>query len=188
MNTKFRIVLALALGLALLGCSEENSVSPETSEGAGQSSFAKGVSTPFTAIVNLGPIPVDPGVSTLTNGVLHLRDVVFQGPISGDIVGTATAVVNANYVMAQQKGPIWGTLTFQVTGLYGQPVNGIWECNLSGIAEGPLNGTTFIGHLQGQGTDGDLEGTKINATFSDAANPVINIYDLAGTINDPHGE
>jgi len=176
MNTKFRIVLALALALLLFGCNEENSLNPEATAGEGQSSFAKSVKT-----------PVDPGASDTTNGVVHLRDVVFQGPISGDIVGTATVVVNANYVIAQQKGAGWGTFTLEVSALYSQSVDGTWVGNFSGIFEGPLNATVFTGHLQGQGT-GDLDGMKINATFSDANNPVFNIYELAGTIHDPHRE
>lgn len=189
MNPKFRIVLAFALALLLFGCNEQNSLNPETTAGEGQSSFAKSVKTPFAAVVNLGAVPIDPGQFTITNGVLHLRGTVFQGPISGDIVGTATVVVNANFVIAQQKGPGWGTATLEVTELYGQPVSGTWEINLSGMFDGPLFvNSVFSGHLQGQGTGGDLEGTKINATFSDAGNPANNVVDFAGTIHDPHGE
>jgi len=110
MCTKFRIVLAIALALLLFGCNEQNSLNPETSAGEGQNSFAKSVKTPFDATIDLGQDPVEgeEGEITITNGVLHQRGTVFQGPISGDIVGIATAVVNANYVIAQQKGPGWG--------------------------------------------------------------------------------
>ena len=48
--------------------------------------------TSFTATIDLTAPPVSPGQITVTNGVTHIRGQINQGPITGDIVGTATAV------------------------------------------------------------------------------------------------
>ncbi len=163
--------VAMAAVVAILGCENAEPLSPELLP-----SFARASSTPFTAVAAL-QIEDDPGEEVVTpGGVLHVRNQVVHGPLTGDLTGTLT-IISANFsiVLNKDEGPGYGTFT--ITSDQGE-----WSGRFEGEADGPV----FAGHLQGQGT-GASAGTTIQGTFTDEDNPVLNLFVLSGFILDPNG-
>ena len=160
-------------------------MSPQLTQSEQGAVLAKATVTSFTATLSLGAIPINSGQVTTTNGVLHIRGQINQGPITDDIVGTGTAVIDADVVLATGKGPTRGSLTLQVTQLFGQAVSGTFQGQFQAQLLGlPTGGFLTTGSWQGQG-GGGLAGMKINATFTDAVDPVNNVFTLTGRILNP---
>lgn len=185
MKSRTFILSFLGIALIFFGCGQEGPISPQFAQSERGTVLAKATQTPFTATLSLGAIPIDPGQITTTNGVLHIRNQVLQGPLSGDIVGTGTAVIDADVVLATGKGPGRASLTLQVTQLFGQAVSGTFQGQLQAQLLGlPTGGFLTTGSVQGQG-GGGLAGMKISGTFTDAADPVNNAFALTGRILNP---
>ena len=174
---KHRIFLLSVVSAALIifGCGQEGLVSPQLTQSDHGAVLAKATVTSFTATIDLTAPPVSPGQITVTNGVTHIRGQINQGPITGDIVGTATAVFDVDIVQATGKGSVRGPVTLQVTQLFSQAVNVTYQVN----AAGQINAPVQSGNFQGQGTDG----SKINGSFTDQA--VNNIFVLTGRLVGP---
>ncbi len=164
------VVLA---ALAVSGCQNREPLSPEATI-----FLARASSTPFTAVGALQNV-VDPGEVVVTpGGVLHVRNQVVDGPLTGDLTGTLTVTSNdVSIVLNKGDGEGPGHGTFTITAAEGE-----W----SGRFEGQVDGPVFAGHFQAQGT-GASAGTTIQGTFTDEANPVLNLFVLSGFIRDPNG-
>lgn len=169
MNRYFGVPAFLTLALSAAACGDGGPAAPTSMAGP---LFASAVMTPVTATVPLAV--VDPGQVTITGGVLHIRDQVAAGPISGDIVGTQRVVTDVEIVLATGEGTGRGTFVTSTAG-------GTWEGRFQGKIDGPV----FAGTLQGKGS-GAMEGLKLQATFTDEADPVNNVFILTGRILDPN--
>ena len=114
--------------------------------------------TPVTATwTNLGG-PDLPPPPTVTGGAAHFWNDVLTGPIVGDLVGTVDAVVDLNAGLAAGKGPLAGTMDFNLAG-------GGFEGRFAGIFDFSIGLST--GHFSGQGT-GAYAGQSINGTYTNA--------------------
>jgi hypothetical protein len=83
----------------------------------------------------VGPFTLT-AISRITpDGRFHLRDVGLNGPVSGDLAGTANVVLQANLDQPGGSGPAWGTMT--ITEADGT----VWQGGLTG---------SFLGFGPGQ--------------------------------------
>lgn len=162
------------------GCSE-----PLALESTQAPAFAAAEATTFTATFTGNPW--DPGEWKVSDGILHIRDLIGGGAISGYIEGTVTVPLDADLHVATGAGPSRGTFTFEITSLDGEPVSGNFEGRLRGKVIG-FPGPSFVhaGQLVGHGT-GDLAGMQIKGTYTNEANPGVSLYVLTGRILDPQG-
>ena len=107
---RHRILTSALVGvLVISGCENPEPLSPRAPE---RPLFASGAPTPFMATLNFPEDPVDEGQVTVTRGVTHIRNQVNEGTISGNINGDATAVLNADWSLTTEIGPVHGTFTF----------------------------------------------------------------------------
>lgn len=145
--------LALATVVAV-GCGD--SLGPLSSESQPEPNFsAAATQTPFSAIwVN----PGGTAVPRFTGQAIHWRDDVLTGPISGDLVGTATFMGDTDANFANLKASIRGTMTIDLTG-------GTFEGRSQAVIDFSIG--LSEGHFQGKGT-GAYAGQKIYGTFSNA--------------------
>ncbi len=168
MKHRIFILSVVSAALIIFGCGQEGLVSPQLTQSDQGTVLAKATVTSFTATADFTAGPTG-GTFTVTNGVLHIRGQMLQGPITGGLgVGTAAVVNDADIFLATNSGPGRGTLTV-VTG----------SVTYQGRFDGQFNGPVFLGHFQAQGTDG----SKINGSFTDQA--VDNMFVLTGRLVNP---
>jgi len=172
MKHRIFILSVVTAALIIFGCGQEGLVSPQLTQSDHGGVLAKATVTSFTATVPLQTV-LNPGVTTVTpGGVVQVRGQVITGPISGGITGTLTVVFNTDIVPATGKGPGYGTFTIVTAG-------GDWNGRFDGQNVPPV----FSGHVTAQGSAG-LTGT-IQGAFTDAANPLFNVFILTGTMITP---
>lgn len=151
--------------LVITSCQNDGPTSPPTSI-----TFDAAVAVDFAATLDLTAPPLDPGSITFSDGVLHLRGQVNEGPLSGDLSGVGRTVIDIDTKGTHLTGR--GTFVFLTP-------DGTWEGRFEGKGDGPV----FAGHLQGSGIDGAVAGMKFNGTFTDAA--VNDVFDIVGRMLDP---
>ena len=136
---------------------------------------------PFTATVDISTV-TNPGQTTVSNGVLQVRGQQRTGPITGGLVGTITLVADFDIVLANGTGPGSGTFTFQVTQFNNQTFNVTFQGEFEGqfVGFGFPQGFVFSGDLEGESNNE----SEIEATFTNAANPGVQVYTLSGSIDD----
>lgn len=136
--------------------------------------LAKATRTAVTATV--GPtVVVDQGRIWVSDGIVHIRDQVVVGPVSGDIVGTITALADFN--IRVETGV--GSATFHNTIT---TADGKWEFVCVGklLPEQPAV-CTFVAH----GTD-CLQGQTLKGILGQTG-PGANTFVLTGEVRDPRG-
>ena len=171
---KHRIFLLSVVSAALIifGCGQEGLVPPQLTQSEQGTVLAKATVTSVTATLDITTI-TSPGQTANPNGVLQIRGQQRTGPMTGGLVGTATLVADFDIVLAKGSGPGRGSFTFAVSPTY----QGQFQGQIVGF---PL-AFVFSGSLQGQGSDG----SKLKGTFTNAANPGVNVYKFTGTVLTP---
>lgn len=127
----------------------------------------------------IGPlVPTDAPATTFpgSSGRFHFRDFPLVGPVSGDLVGDAEVMVNANlsaFIFAPgAEGPAWGTVRITTS-------EGVWSGSYTG---------EFIGQ-QGFMRDLVLQGPAqqtIKASCAETT-PTSETQDCSGELLRPHG-
>jgi hypothetical protein len=166
--------ITLLLG-TLLAVACGDSPDPFSPESVATPSFSAAAVTSFTATLHPGTT-IDDGITTYSaNGkVVHIRGEVVEGPLTGDLgVGTFTAVLDIDGVVATDRGSLRGTLTFSLAG-------GTYEGRFAGTFKGPV----FSFHFQAHGT-GAFAGMKIQGTATNEADPDSDIGIVTGRHVDP---
>jgi len=110
----------------------------------------------------------------VSGGIVHVRDLVLVGPVSGDITGSIRTVGRLNVMLATGNGTASGTFTIV-------DVVGTWE----GTFQGKFDGGVFFDKLVAHGT-GAYEGQILRGSLAQTA-PTSNIVRLTGTILNPSG-
>ncbi len=130
--------------------------------------LATSTKTPFSASTTV--TEVDPGNTWMSGHIFHIRGEIDEGPVSGDLVGSITLVINANIDLNSGMGRTFGNFTLATSDV-------TWEGSFSGAITGE---TSSEGRFIGQGTDG----TKLKGAFTQVS---ADTFDLEGTILSPHG-
>ena len=184
-----RIIICAVLVVAFftVGCQHEEPIAPQAlsdefavlyTEDDDDDFDDDDLEGPISSITDLTAPPIDPGQFEVVDGVLQVRNQILEGPISGDWHGTALVIFNADIVdQAANIGIGFGTSTFQITAVRGQPVNGTFEVEY----EGDLNGPFFTAALSGTGT-GDFEETVLSGIVSDAPPAIDGFFAFEGFI------
>ena len=134
--------------------------------------FAAATTTPVSASGTL--TITDPGKQWVSgHKILHIRDQIQTGPVSGDLSGSIMVTGRADVTVATQTGTGSGQFTITATG-------GTWE----GRFEGSFDGGVFFGKLVAHGT-GDFAGLILRGTISQTGPN--RFYMLTGTILNPGG-
>lgn len=155
--------VVLAGGIAV-GCEARQPLAPDVTGPL----FAAATTTPITATATL--MLAEPGETRTSDGIIHIRDQVQTGTVSGTggLNGSVRVVGRSDVEMATGTGTGSGKFTIMVTG-------GTWE----GSFEGRFDGGVFSGKLVAQGT-GALAGKLLRGSISQRAPN--RIYFLTGTI------
>ncbi len=128
-----------------------------------------------TAISATAPLTIqDPGTMWVSGDIVHVRDLVLVGPVSGDITGTITIVARLDVSQATGNGTTSGTFT--ITGTVGG-----WE----GSFQGKFDAGVFSDALVARGS-GAFEGQILRGSLVQTA-PTSNVVRLTGTILNPGG-
>jgi hypothetical protein len=168
MNRPTDIATILLLGVTAAACDSPGPAAPTLDRPL----FAAAT---MTAITATGPLTIaDSGSTCLSGGTLHVRDLVLEGPVSGDITGTITTVANVEVVRATGNGTASGTFT--ISG-----VAGAW----TGHFNGRFDAGVFSGRLVARGT-GAYAGQILRGDLAQTG-PTTNVVRLTGTILNPGG-
>ncbi len=156
------------VGAIAVGCDAPRTTAPTFTDPL----FAMATTTTITATA---PLTVaDPGTMWVSGGIVHVRDLVLVGPVSGDITGSIRTVGRLNVMLATGNGTASGTFTIV-------DVVGTWE----GTFQGKFDGGVFFDKLVAHGT-GAYEGQILRGSLAQTA-PTSNIVRLTGTILNPGG-
>ncbi|HEY3279466.1 MAG TPA: hypothetical protein VGJ83_03065 [Gemmatimonadales bacterium] len=162
------IATVLLLGATAVGCDSPGPVAPSVTSPL----FAAAT---ITAVTATGPLTTaDSGTSWVSGGTLHVRNLVLEGPVSGDITGTITTVARVDVVQVTGTGAASGTFTISGAA-------GTWN----GVFHGTFDAGVFSGGLVGRGT-GAYEGQILRARLAQTG-PATNVVRLTGTILNPGG-
>lgn len=180
-----RIFVLFAFGVALMlsACSEQTPSAPDltqSEQGTGVAALAKGGSIPFAAEVDLsGPIVNLATCLSRTPNSLQFNGCELNGPVRGDLVGTAVAFLTGFQKPVTNNlsgdGKAGGLITLRVT----------WR-GISGTFEGSFKGKwkagVFTGETKARGTGG-FEGMKMRATVQEqGAPPGTTVFTITGRI------
>lgn len=181
---KTRLSIASLVLFAAAACSEAPATGPAPDEVAGVAASASASAASHVPFVQTLCVVNETLTSPprFTDGILHLHGgaIVNEVTLHGDIEGEGVGVWNADLHAATGTGPIRGAFQFEVTELFGQPVDG----GIDGTAHGRSDGPTFEGKAVGHGT-GDLQGMKFRYRFDDVGHP--GVFDQYGVVTDPAG-
>jgi len=156
------------VGAIAVGCDAPRTTAPTFTDPL----FAMATTTTITATA---PLTVaDPGTMWVSGGIVHVRDLVLVGPVSGDITGTITIVARLDVSQATGNGTTSGTFT--ITGTVGG-----WE----GSFQGKFDAGVFSDALVARGS-GAFEGQILRGSLVQTA-PTSNVVRLTGTILNPGG-
>src|SRR2546425_2884744 len=155
--------VVLAGGIAV-GCEGRQPLAPDVTGPL----FAAATTTPITATATL--MLAEPGETRTSDGIIHIRDQVQTGTVSGTggLNGSVRVVGRSDVEMATGTGTGSGKFMITVT-------SGTWE----GSFEGRFDAGLFSGKLVAQGT-GALAGQILRGSISQTA--ANRIYFLKGTI------
>jgi hypothetical protein len=160
------IATVLLLGATAVGCDSPGPTAPTLTS-------RLSAAATITAVTATGPLTTaDAGTSWVSGGTVHVRDLVLEGPVSGDITGTITVVASVDVVQATGTGATSGTFTINGAA-------GAWE----GRFHGTFDAGVFSGGLVARGT-GAYEGQILRASLAQTA-PTSNVVQLTGTILNP---
>jgi hypothetical protein len=129
--------------------------------------WAGATRTPFT--VTEASVPIQDGNGWLSGHIFHVRGEVDEGPVTGDLTGTITIVVNLNVDTHSGQGELFGTFTLATA-----------DVTWSGHYTGSTTSDTSRGRFLGQGTNG----SKLDGSFTQNGDGT---FTLTGTILSPHG-
>ncbi len=144
--------------------------------GFGPSTAYAGPSIPIGFIAAI--TGVEEGTQSVDEDELILRNFLVTAAVTGDIIGTATYVVNYNVDLLTNESHLWGDLHIEVTG---GPCVGSFDGTFNGTSTfDPNTGalTPDIGDLKLSGSGG-CKKKKIKADFDE---PVDGLFEIAGTI------
>src|SRR2546422_1680224 len=160
------VVPVVMLVVAASGCER-----PQVSDPSTVLLFAEVSRTAVTASV--GPdVVVDPGTVRVSDGIVHVRDQVVVGPVTGDIVGMLSAIVDLNIGV----GTGVGNAVFHNTL---RTADGSWEFVCAGTLTDVAAVCDFVAH----GTGG-LQGQTLNGTLAQTGSGA-NTFVLTGEILNP---
>ena len=168
MKRSIGVGTVVLVGVTALGCDSPQATAPSLTSPL----FAAATTTAITATA---PLTIAaPGRMWVSGGIVHVRDLVLVGPVSGDITGTITTVARLDVAQATGDGTVSGTFT--ISGAAGG-----WE----GSFHGNFDGGVFSDRLIGRGT-GANEGQILRGSIAQTA-PTTNVVQLTGTILNPGG-
>jgi len=166
MEPRIIVSAAALIAVTALGCD-----GPQPTEFPISAPLFTTTKTAITATI--GPLVVAvPGRTWVSGGIVHTRDQVQVGPVSGNIVGTISVVANANVALGTLDGTGFGTLTITTA-------VGTWE----GSFQGRFAGALFADKVVAQGRGG-LDGLKLMGSFAETG-PATNTYVLTAEIVNP---
>ncbi len=170
MKWRIEATAAVLAGVIALGC-EQPPPSAPTFTGP---LFAAATTTDITATASL--TITDLGRNWISDGIIHFRDQVQEGTVSGGISGTVRVVGRSDVTIppATGTGTASGKVTITVTS------GGTWE----GSFEGRFDGGLFSGKLVAQGT-GALAGQILRGSVTQTLPN--RDYALTATILNPGG-
>lgn len=158
MSYKVIVSVFVLLTFALYGCSGEDdpvASSATSSSPIHSSALAVATKTPVNGMGELGDY-IDPGEIFVTGGVTHLRGVVIEILLDGDLTGVGTFDQNANW-NAKGNGNASGPFQFNVQW---QGRTGVFEGSFAGRIHNYMLSATFTAH-----GSGELEGLKWIGTY-----------------------
>jgi hypothetical protein len=149
MKTNWLIVVLLGAMLVFLSCEKQESLAPEMLEdesGFGSPGvLTKSTVTPVTGEFDFSHYTITNwGNSWVSGGILHIRDQIYESPVTGDLAGTVTVVLNANLHLSTFTGPLFGEFRFDGA------CNVCTPQGLSGSFEGSFSGESTGGVLAGK--------------------------------------
>ena len=138
--------------------------------------WAQAIKTPVAGII-FNVANIDPGETFVDeDGIVHMRGVVTEQQVVGDLVGVQIITFDANFDPITGDGDVHGSLEFTGTAL---GLTGTFE----GKFDGPLVGGVFFFSIIGHGS-GDFDGMKEMLTGQTIAP---DIFSYAGRILSPQG-
>jgi len=168
MKRPIGVATVVLVGVIAVGCDSARSTAPTITGPL----FAAATTTTITASA---PLTIaDPGTIRVSGGVVHVRDLVLVGPVSGDITGTIETVGNLNVMQATSNGTAFGTFTITEAA-------GAWD----GRFQGSFDAGVFSGTLVARGS-GEREGLILRGSLAQTS-PTTNVVQLTGTILNPGG-
>jgi hypothetical protein len=160
MKTNWLIVVLLGAMLVFLSCEKQESLAPEMLEdesGFGSPGvLTKSTVTPVTGEFDFSHYTITNwGNSWVSGGILHIRDQIYESPVTGDLAGTVTVVLNANLHLSTFTGPLFGEFRFD------------GACNVC---------TPHAGKIVSQGSGG-FQGMKLQGNTQQITPPPVNPTD-----------
>jgi len=138
--------------------------------------WAQAVKTPVAG-TTINVATTDPGETFVDeDGIVHMRGVVIEQQVLGDVVGVQTVTFDANFDPLTGDGDVHGFFEFTGTAL---GLTGTFE----GRFGGPLVGGVFFFSTTAQGS-GDFDGMKKMTTGQTIAP---NVFSYEGRILSPQG-
>jgi hypothetical protein len=176
MRNRVSILSVLGIILITFGC-QQTPMSPEMTQGDSGSILGGGTTKkPYTSTLDMNvPGTVDPGRVWITDGIIHTRNQIIIGTMTGDIEGRVTVTHNANLNSATDTGTAWGTFIIGTD-------RGDWK----GTYQGKFVEGLFTLKSVGKGTD-RLKGMHIRSTHVETG-PTTDIYTTTGHIINPGGK
>ena len=165
----------LALAVTVGACTEAPTASTNAAQrGPGAASLeATQSETDFV----IGPLALIAITRHFPDGHVHLRDLTLSGPVTGDISGTASLVLNANLDAPGGSGPAWGEITITTA-------EGVWHGTVVGNFQSarPAPGIQLFSRVILHGPDGQKLTADCNETSATSETLVCSGVTLA-----PHG-
>ena len=154
-----RVALSfLVLAVTLVSCTEGSPTAPPNTlqrTPGGASLEAAQSETDFT----IGPLALLAITRQFPDGRVHLRDLTLSGPVTGELTGTASLVLNANLDAPGGTGPAWGEITITTA-------EGDWHGTVVGNFESarPAPGIQLFSRVILHGPDGQKLTAECNET------------------------
>ena len=126
----------------------------------------------------------NPGCMSVEDGTLVFDGCMRLNPITGDLVGLGSAVLDGEIDLATGNGETEGRITFGTDATPACLANG--DCGIFvDEFKGDVIGGRFFGKFEIEGISGDVEGVKIKGTDVETG-PGTLIFILDGTIRFPN--
>jgi hypothetical protein len=168
MKRRIMVPAAALIGVTAVGCDGPQPTDPLS----GEPLFA---TTRSAVTATIGPLAVTgPGNIWVSNGILHVRDQLLAGPVSGDIVGSISVIANSNVALGTLNGTAFGSFAIATAA-------GSWE----GTFQGRFAGGLLADKVVARGTGG-LGGLQLTGSFAETG-PATNTYVLTAQILNPGG-
>ena len=124
----------------------------------------------------IGPLALIAITRQFPDGRVNLRDLTLTGPVSGDLSGTASLVLNANLDAPGGSGPAWGEITVVTAA-------GVWHGTVVGNFQSarPAPGIQLFSRVILHGPEGQKLTAVCNETSATSETLV-----CSGEILSPH--